>query len=120
MEELIKMAKNVAQNAYAPYSNFKVGAVLRTKQGKLYTGCNIENNGIMSICAERVAFIKAISEGEKDFESITITANGKTPCGYCRQFISEFVDKDFVIYIDKNNKVEKYTIEELLPKSFLL
>ena len=120
MEEFIEIAKKAQENAYVPYSNFKVGAVLRTKQGKLYTGCNIENNGIMSICAERVAFIKAISEGEKDFESITITANGKTPCGYCRQFISEFVDKDFVIYIDKNNKVEKYTIEELLPKSFLL
>ena len=61
-EELIELAKKVSKNAYTPYSNFKVGAVLKTKQGKLYTGCNIENHGIMSICAERVAFVKALSE----------------------------------------------------------
>ena len=77
MEELIEMAKKAKQNAYVPYSNFKVGAALKTKQGKVYTGCNIENHGIMSICAERVAFVKAISEGEKNFESITVVANGR-------------------------------------------
>lgn len=119
-EELIEIAKNASQNAYTPYSNFKVGAVLKTKQGKLYTGCNIENHGIMSICAERVAFVKALSEGEKEFESITIVANGRTPCGYCRQFMSEFVDKGFAIYIVKDNKQEKYTIQELLPHNFCL
>lgn len=119
-EELIELAKKVSKNAYTPYSNFKVGAVLKTKQGKLYTGCNIENHGIMSICAERVAFVKALSEGEREFESITIVANGGTPCGYCRQFMSEFVDKYFSIYIVKDNKQEKYTIQELLPYGFCL
>lgn len=120
MEEIIEMAKEVAKNAYVPYSNFRVGAVLKTKQGKLYTGCNIENQGIMSICAERVAFVKAISEGEKEFESITVVANGGTPCGYCRQFMSEFVDKNFLIYVVKESKIEKYTMEELLPHGFSL
>lgn len=118
MEELIKIAKQARQNAYVPYSDFKVGAALKTKQGKIYTGCNIENHGIMSICAERVAFVKAISEGEKEFESITVAANEGTPCGYCRQFMSEFVDKDFKIYIVKENKTEEYTMEELLPYNF--
>ena len=70
LKEEIELAKKVRKNAYVPYSNFKVGAVLKTKKGKTYTGCNIENNGIQSICAERVAFCKALSEGEKEFESI--------------------------------------------------
>lgn len=120
MEELIEIAKQVRNNAYVPYSNFKVGAALKTKQGKIYTGCNIENHGIMSICAERVAFVKAISEGEKEFESIAIVANEGTPCGYCRQFMSEFVDRDFKIYILRENKIQEYSIEELLPHNFSL
>ena len=113
-------------NSYSPYSNYKVGACLKTKNGKLYTGCNIENNGISSICAERVAFVKAISEGEREFESIVVVG-GKNeleiamPCGYCRQFMSEFVEKDFniIIYKDENN-VKTYSITELLPHNFSL
>ena len=123
----IELAKTARKNAYAPYSNFTVGACLRCKDGSTYLGCNIENNGIQSICAERTAFVKALSEGKRDFESITIVGapiNEETnekcmPCGYCRQFMSEFVDKDFKIYVvDKNDKAEEYTINELLPNSF--
>ncbi len=71
-KEDLELAKKARLNAHSPYSNFQVGAALRTKNGKLYTGCNIENHGIQGICAERTAFAKAISEGEKDFECITV------------------------------------------------
>ena len=127
LKEEIELAKKVRKNAYVPYSNFKVGAVLKTKKGKTYTGCNIENNGIQSICAERVAFCKALSEGEKEFESILVIGgyNEETamkeeclPCGYYRQFISEFVNKDFNIYTICENNVKAYKISDLLPYSF--
>ena len=126
MEEQIKNAISARNMAHCPYSNYKVGACLKTKEGKLYTGCNIENNGISSICAERVAFVKALSEGEKEFESIVVVG-GKdelettTPCGYCRQFMSEFVDKEFkiIIYKDENN-IKIFKITELLPHNFSL
>ena len=98
-----------------------------TKNGKRYTGCNVQNHGIMSICAERTAFCKAISEGERDFERIVVIGGPEgqepekcLPCGYCRQFISEFVNKDFKIYTVFDNKVQEYTLEELLPHSFSL
>ena len=121
----ITIATNLRQRAYAPYSHYTVGACLQTKNGKRYSGCNIENGGIQSICAERVAFAKAIAEGEKYFDKIVIIGGKEgnlpertLPCGYCRQFMSEFVDKDFKIYIVYENKVEEYSIEELLPYSF--
>lgn len=122
-----ELAKKVMQNAYSPYSNYKVGAVLTTKQGKKYIGCNIENHGIQSICAERVAFAKAISEGEKEFAKIVIVG-GKDennleeclPCGYCRQFISEFVDENFKIYAFNQDTIKEYTMSELLPYGFKL
>ena len=121
----IRLANNARRKAYAPHSRYTVGAVLMTKNGKRYTGCNVENLGIQSICAERVAFCKAISEGEKDFERILIIGGPKdkdaerfVPCGYCRQFMSEFVEKDFKIYVVFENKVEEYTIEEMLPYAF--
>ena len=127
--EDIELAKKARLNAYSPYSNFQVGAALRTKSGKIYQGCNIENHGIQSICAERTAFAKALSEGEREFESITVVGSPKgeeptekcMPCGYCRQFMSEFVDDDFKIrVVDKNNNIEELTINELLPHSFKL
>ena len=108
--ELVKKARN---NSYSPYSNFMTGAVLKCKNGKKYIGCNVENHGIQSICAERVAFLKAISEGEREFEYILVIGARKDsedvnqeclPCGYCRQFMSEFVDKNFKIY----TKIEVY------------
>lgn len=126
-KEDLELAKKARLNAHSPYSNFQVGAALRTKNGKLYTGCNIENHGIQGICAERTAFAKAISEGEKDFECITVVGALKNtepseecmPCGYCRQFMSEFVDKDFKIYVaNENNDIKEYSISDLLPHSF--
>ena len=125
--EDIELAKGARLNAWSPYSNFQVGAALRTKSGKVYLGCNIENHGIQGICAERTAFAKALSEGEREFESITVVGGPKgeeptekcMPCGYCRQFMSEFVNKDFkVCVVDKDNNVEELTISELLPYGF--
>lgn len=126
INQALEQAKQAMKNAYSPYSNFCVGAALVTKSGKIYTGCNIENHGIMSICAERVAFLKAISEGEKEFEYIVVVAGKKdekleptTPCGYCRQFMSEFVSKDFKIYVlDKKDNVKEYKMSDLLPENF--
>lgn len=127
--EDIELAKNARLKAYSPYSNFQVGAALRTKSGKIYLGSNIENHGIQGICAERTAFAKALSEGEREFDRITVVGSPKgeectekcMPCGYCRQFMSEFVNKDFKIcVVDKENNVEEYTIDELLPHSFKL
>ena len=123
----IRLANNAWKRAYVPYTEYTVGAVLMAKNGKRYTGCNIQNHGIQSYCAERVAFLKAISEGEYEFERIVLVGGPKDkepekclPCGYCRQFMSEFVNKDFKIYTVYENKVEEYTMEELLPHSFEL
>ncbi len=124
MNNDIELAKQVRLNAHSPYCNFQVGAALRCKSGKVYTGCNIENHGIMSICAERTAFVKALSEGKTEFESITVVGGPKgteateecTPCGYCRQFMSEFVDKDFKIITSKHT----YKMQDLLPGNFEL
>lgn len=128
LDNAIFIAKSSRQNSYAPHSNYFVGAALKCKSGKIYSGCNIENDGIMSICAERVAFTKAISEGEKSFDYM-IVCGGPTldklddclPCGYCRQFINEFVDKDFKIYaLSENDNITEYSMEDLLPHSFKL
>lgn len=124
----IEIAKSVRKNCYSPYSKYYVGCALKCSSGKIYSGCNIENDGIQSICAERVAFTKAISEGERNFEYIVV-CGGNTldslddclPCGYCRQFMSEFVDKNFKIYaLSNNDKVIEYSISDLLPNNFRL
>lgn len=123
-----KIAENMRNFSYSPYSNYTVGCILVCKNGNKYTGCNIENSGIQSICSERVAFSKAISEGEKDFSYIIVVGGKKgeksteecLPCGYCRQFINEFVDSDFKIYSFFNNKIKEYKMDELLPNSFKL
>ena len=128
LDEVIQIAKDVRKNAYVPYSNYSVGAALVCKNGNVYSGCNIENDSIMSICAERVAFTKALSEGERDFDYIVIcggsnleTLENCTPCGYCRQFMNEFVDKDFKIFlINSSDDAEIYHIDDLLPHSFKL
>lgn len=125
----IELAKESRKFSYAPYSNYFVGCALKAQSGKIYSGCNIENGGIQGICAERVAFSKAISEGEKSFEHIVVCGGMASsskldnclPCGYCRQFISEFVDKDFKIYaLSENDKIDEYSISDLLPHSFKL
>lgn len=124
----IEIAKSARKNSYSPYGKYYVGCALKAKSGKIYFGCNIENDGIQSICAERVAFTKAISEGEKEFEYIVICGGSSLdkldnclPCGYCRQFMSEFVDENFKIYaLSENDKLTEYTIGDLLPHSFKL
>ena len=124
-DENIELAKNAMKNSHNPYSDFKVGAVLITKNGKKYIGCNVANHGIQSICAERVAFVKAISEGEKEFEKILVIG-GKDqnslqeclPCGYCRQFISEFVESNFKIQTYDGENLKEYDMETILPFRF--
>ena len=126
-EELIEVAKLARENAYAPYSNFRVGAALKTKTGKIFQGCNIENSALsMTNCAERTAFFKAISEGEKEFAEIAIVG-GKDdelilcpPCGACRQVMNEFCDKDFKIVLFDGKDEDVYTLEEILPLGFKL
>ena len=114
--------------SYTPYSNFKVGAALLTKSGKIYTGCNIENASYTPTnCAERTAFFKAVSEGVRDFQAICIVGgkNGKlteytAPCGVCRQVMMEFCNpKTFqiILAVDKE-RYEIYTLEELMPLGF--
>lgn len=118
MENLLNKASDALRYAYSPYSHYKVGAALLTASGKVYTGCNIENVSFSpTICAERVAFSKAISEGERDFVAIAVVNDRDSdcfPCGVCRQIMAEFCNKDFRI-ITKNRT---FTLGELLPYSF--
>lgn len=123
-EQLIKAAIEAKEHAYAPYSNFRVGAALLTKGGKMYQGCNIENAAYSPTnCAERTAFFKAVYEGEREFEAIAINGDGDDylfPCGVCRQVMAEFCDPDtFLIYVSKKNGAyQKYTLAELFPGAF--
>ena len=127
-ETLIEEALKARENAYAPYSGFLVGAALLTKDGKIYTGCNIENAAYTpSNCAERTAFFKAVSEGEKDFKSICIVGGPKgkvkdycPPCGVCLQVMMEFCKPDkFDIILAKNiSKYKTFKLNELLPEGF--
>jgi len=122
-KELFEIAKNVSENAYAPYSNYKVGAAIRTKKGKIFSGCNVENSSYgLTNCAERTAIFKAVSEGEMEFEEILIYSNsGKMPfpCGACRQVISEF-GNEIKITISSNEKIVESSIKKLLPSKFEL
>ena len=122
LEELIEAAKAVREKAYAPYSNFKVGAALRTKSGKIYTGCNVESASYgLTVCAERVAIWKAVSEGEKEFETIAVAADTEEltpPCGVCRQIIWEFCGDVPVIFANLKGKNETVKMSELLPRAF--
>ena len=129
IEKLIKKAIEMLNFSYATYSNFHVGASLLTSEGKIYTGCNIENAAYgPSNCAERTAIFKAVSEGKKEFEAIAIVGgkNGKIenfcpPCGVCRQVLAEFCKKDFEIVLAKSkNEYKIMTLEQLLPESFSL
>ncbi|MEN2776558.1 cytidine deaminase [Acetivibrio clariflavus] len=123
-EKLISLANEVKQNAYAPYSNFHVGAALITNSGKIYTGTNVENASYgATICAERTAIVKAVSEGEKKIKAIAISSDSEDyiyPCGICRQVILEFAADDLVI-ICSNNKGEYkvFNINEILPHAFV-
>jgi len=120
-EILISKAKEAMKYAYTKYSGFNVGAALLTKSGKIYTGCNIENSSFgATICAERVAFVKAISEGERDFEAIAIVSSSGDftyPCGICRQFMSEWGTQLRLIF-DNGKETKIYILDQLLPEAF--
>ena len=126
--ELRAMSLEAMQRAYSPYSNCKVGAALLAKSGKVYLGCNIENASYSpTICAERVAFVKAVSEGEREFDAIAVAGSATDkvdgyfpPCGVCRQVMSEFCDLDAfkVILVKNENEHKTVTLRELLPYSF--
>ncbi len=121
-DELLKMAVKAQNNAYAPYSHFKVGAAILTRNGKIYSGCNIENSSYgASICAERVALFKAVSEGEKDFLAIAIATDTKEPvmpCGICRQVLSEFAPNLKIYAINISGKVKEALLDQMLPDAF--
>ncbi|HAS73509.1 MAG TPA: cytidine deaminase [Clostridiales bacterium UBA8960] len=120
-DKLIEKAYEAMEYAYAPYSNFKVGAALLTESGLVFTGCNVEIASFGATnCAERTAIFKAISEGEKSFKAIAVVSSSRDftyPCGICRQVIVEFA-KNIDIIVAKGYDYEVYKIETLLPKSF--
>ena len=121
IRKLISEAGRSMRKAIAPYSGFKVGAALITKGGSIYRGCNIENHSLMlSICAEKVALTKALSDGEKKFEAMAIVCSKREyclPCGSCRQLLWEFA-KDIDIFLNSNKGIRKYSLNELLPFAF--
>jgi cytidine deaminase len=119
-ENLIAKATKAREQAYAPYSHFTVGAALLAKSGRIYTGCNVENASYgLSICAERAAVCKAVSEGERDFEAIAVvTEKGVTPCGACRQVLMEFGEDIQVIVADVTGRYQVLSLQELLPEAF--
>ncbi|MFH0931012.1 MAG: cytidine deaminase [Candidatus Zixiibacteriota bacterium] len=121
-KELILEAKKAMKLAYAPYSNFKVGAALLSSSGKVFTGANLENSSFgLTVCAERVALYKALSSGGKEFTKIAVIASAEkpiTPCGLCRQALFEFSPDLKVICSNLKGKVRKFTLKQLLPHPF--
>lgn len=120
-QSLVDLANTARQRAYVPYSRYPVGSSLRTKTGHIYTGVNVENAAYpQTMCAERVAIFKAVSEGEKEFDVITVvTDNGGSPCGGCRQVMAEFGLDTVVLMADgKGHIVKETTVRELLPEAF--
>jgi cytidine deaminase len=121
-DALIAAAKQARENAHAPYSNFRVGAALRAKSGRVFSGCNVENATLgLTCCAERTAIFKAVSEGERGFEAIAVVADTDTltpPCGACRQIIWEFCGDVPVIMANLRGKVLQETMSSLLPRAF--
>ncbi|HHT70141.1 MAG TPA: cytidine deaminase [Firmicutes bacterium] len=121
-QELVTAARAAREQAYAPYSNYRVGAALRTASGAIFTGCNIENAAYgATVCAEQVAVFKAVSAGERDFVALAVAASGEdvaSPCGTCRQVLAEFVP-DLILYLTgSSGAVETATLKELLPRAF--
>lgn len=126
-KDLFILAKEAMMNSYAPYSNYNVGAILLTKNGNIYKGCNVENSSYsLTNCAERTALFSAIANGEKEFKAICIVGGKKgvitdyaMPCGACRQALAEFCDSDFKVFIciDEDN-IKEFKLGDLLPYSF--
>ena len=121
-EGLIAAARTARDHAHAPYSNFRVGAAVHAKSGRIFTGCNVENATYgLTLCAERVAIFKAISEGESGFDAVAVVADTDAltpPCGSCRQILWEFCGDADVVLANLNGKVERYRMSALLPKPF--
>ena len=120
-QSLIDLANEARQHAYVPYSKYPVGSALRTKTGRIYTGVNVENAAYPhTMCAERVAIFKAVSDGESEFDAIAVvTNNGGSPCGGCRQVMAEFGLDTIVLIADGDGKLQKeMTVAELLPEAF--
>lgn len=121
VQALAKKALEAQKMAYVPYSNFHVGAALLTKSGKVFTGCNVESASYSpTICAERTAIAKAVSEGEREFEAIAVTGDGDWtyPCGVCRQVMREFAPDLLVIIVKSETEYREHRLSELLPYSF--
>ena len=119
-EELVAQATQARQRAYAPYSNYRVGAALLGKSGQVYTGCNVENAVYpLTTCAERTVVVQAVSEGEREFVALAVvTGNGGSPCGSCRQILREFGADILVLIADTTGAYRETTVAELLPDSF--
>ena len=121
-KELIEKAKKARLKAYAPYSGFKVGAALLTRSGKVHTGANVENSTFgLTVCAERVAVFMAVARGDKDFAKIVVVADKEppiTPCGACRQVLSEFAKDLKIVCTNLQGKIERYSLKELMPEAF--
>jgi cytidine deaminase len=125
IDRLVSLAFAARSNAYAPYSKFLVGAAVLMESGEIFTGCNIENSSFgLTICAERTAIAKAVSSGERNVMAVSVaTSGGATPCGACRQFISEFADPDAVVIVldvDRDDGERVYSLAQLLPHGFRL
>lgn len=122
-KELYRIANDVKENAYAPYSGFRVGAALLTRSGKVYTGVNVENASYgATLCAERGAVAKAVAEGEREFRALAVAASAgeAMPCGICRQVLMEFEPELRVITGKDEEHLESYSLQELLPGAFSL
>ena len=121
-DQLITIAKQSRENAHAPYSNFRVGAALRASSGRIFGGCNVENATYgLTVCAERVAILKAISEGERGFDAISVVTDTEAltpPCGACRQLIWEFCGDIPVVLANLKGRVEQIQMRDLFPKPF--
>ena len=124
MKDLIKKALKARENSYSPYSQFAVGAALEAEDGTIYTGCNVENASYgLSVCAERTALVKAVSEGAKKFKRLAIVADTEkpvTPCGMCRQMLMEFSPEMELILTTTKGKSETVILSKLLPRAFKL
>lgn len=121
MDELIEAARNAYERAYVPYSEYTVGAALRTADGTVYTGCNIENaNYSNSLHAEEVAIAEAVKNGHREFDRLAVSSgvrDGVTPCGMCRQTLAEFCSEEFTVVVDGSDEPTEYRLGDLLPNT---
>ncbi len=119
-QALVQAARTARTRAYAPYSGYMVGAALLASDGTIFTGCNVENAAYpATICAERVAMTKAVSEGQRTFIALAVaTSNGGAPCGICRQVMNEFAPQMLVILVGENGMTDELTVADLLPQGF--